>query len=229
MIYALALGCFVMSFPTAILRHKGREKLRYISKITAALLFCATAFLAAVQRTEPMNFQATLMLVGLVMGFMGDVVLGLDRFVRPEGRGNLMLIGGFPFFFGHVAYIVALLSFGNLNPWLLLIVPFTIVCFWLINKKLPIQKYLTPFMFYALVLSGLMISTLGIAISQWGTPLGHIMLLPGLLFTMSDVSLLFDRFYGEKKRGEKLPIFYYLVAIPYFSAQALFALSISYL
>jgi len=228
-IYILAAACVAMSFPTAILRHKGHEKLRYISKLAAALLFCATALAAMIERTQPMNFVTMMMLAGLFLGFMGDVILGLDRFVRPEGRGNLLLIGALPFFLGHIAYIVAMLSWGELNPWLLFIIPFSVVGFWLITKVLPIEKYLTPFLLYSLVLSGLMITTLSIAIAQRGTPLGAIMIAPGIIFTISDVSLLFDRFYGIKENQKKKPVFGYMVAIPYFSAQALFALAMRYL
>lgn len=228
-IYILAMACFAMSFPTAILRHKGHEKLRYTSKLAAALLFCATAVVAMAQRSEPMSFAATWMLVGLFLGLIGDIVLGLDRFVPPKGRGNLLLIGGVPFFFGHIAYIVALLSLGYVNPWLLFLIPLALVIIWVLARVLSLKKYLTPFMLYSLVLAGLMITTLSIAIAQRGTALGRIMILPGIVFTFSDISLLFDRFYRNKKTGERNPAFFYMVAIPYFSAQALFALSVQYL
>ena len=225
-LYILAAACVAVSVPTAILRHKGWEKSRLVAKLTASVLFCLAAFLAAARREQPMNFQATLMLAGLVLGLMGDIVLGVDRFVPKESRGYILLIGGVPFFFGHVAYIALLASFGNLNGWLLLIVPVLPLVFLLIHKSIDFGKMLVPLLLYALVLSAMMVFTFNVALQ--GGPLGRLMILPGLFFTLSDTSLVLNKF-GAEKLPRFVPVFTYTVPIFYFSAQALFALSVTYL
>jgi len=225
-LYILAAACVAVSVPTAVLRHLGHEKSRLVAKLTASILFCMVAFLAAARRENPMNFQATLMLAALVMGLMGDIVLGVDKFVPKEGRGYILLIGGIPFFFGHVAYIALLASYGELNPRLLLIVPVLPLLFLLMHKSFGLGKMLIPLLAYALVLSAMMVFTFNVALQ--GGPLGRLMILPGILFTISDTSLFLNK-YGAEKLKRFVPAFAYTVAIPYFSAQALFALSVTYL
>lgn len=225
-LYILAAACIAVSVPTAVLRHLKMEKSRMVAKLAASILFCLTAFLAAAQRTEAMNIQATLMLAGLVLGLMGDVVLGVDKFVPKDGRGYILIIGGVPFFFGHVAYIALLLSYGNFNLWLLLLLPILPLLFLFFNKLFPLGDMLAPMLLYALVLGGMMMLTLNLALQ--GGPLGRLMILPGILFAISD-SCLFIGKYGIQKFPRLQPLLCYMVAIPYFSAQALFALTVSYL
>ena len=225
-LYILAAACVAVSVPTAVLRHKGRERGRIVAKLTASVLFCLVAFWAAALREVPMNFQATLMLAGLVLGLMGDIVLGVDKFVPKEHRGYILLIGGIPFFIGHVAYIALLASYGELNPWLLLIVPLLPLLFLLMHKSLNFGKMFIPSLLYALVLSAMMVFTFNVALQ--GGPLGRLMILPGLFFTISDTSLFLNKF-GAEKLGRFVPVFTYTVPIFYFSAQALFALSLRYL
>jgi len=166
------------------------------------------------------------MLVGLVLGLVGDIILGLDRFVPEEKRNFLLITGGTPFFLGHVAYIVVLASLSPLNLWLLplfLVLPILILG---MHKAFNLENNLVPFLFYSLVLGAMMVFTVNIALQ--GGPLGRLMILPGLLFTVSDSSLFLGKYLPER-RGRPMPVLYYLVAIPYFTAQALFALSVSYL
>jgi len=225
-LYILALACVVVAVPTGILRHMGREKGRLVAKLTASILFCMVAFLAVPQRAEPINTQVVLMLMALVMGLMGDIVLGVDKFVPKKDRAYLLIVGGAPFLFGHVLYIILLLSYGNLNWRLFLLTPVLPALFWLMHKKLDFGKNLYFLLIYSLVLSAMMISTFNIALQ--GGELGRLMILPGLLFTISDSSLFLNK-YGAGKLGRVSTLVFYTVPIPYFAAQALFALSIVYL
>ncbi|MDR2752677.1 MAG: lysoplasmalogenase family protein, partial [Oscillospiraceae bacterium] len=109
-LYLLACACLAMAFVTAVLRNKKSEKWRFITKLIASVLFCVIAFLAVVRREAPMNYRTTLMLTALVLGFVGDVLLGLDAFVQENCQSFLFLVGGLPFFIGHILYIVLLLS-----------------------------------------------------------------------------------------------------------------------
>ena len=225
-LYILVAACVAVAVPTGTLRHIGWEKSRLIAKLTASILFCMVAFLAVPQRAEPINTQVVLMLMALMMGLMGDIVLGLDKFVPEKDRGYLLIVGGAPFFFGHILYIALLLSYGNLNWWLFLLTPVLPALYWLIHKKLDFGKNLYFFLLYSLVLNAMMISTFNLALQ--GGELGRLMILPGLLFTISDSSLFLNK-YGAGKLGRVSTLLFYTVPIPYFAAQALFALSVVYL
>jgi len=225
-LYILAGLCVVISFFTAWLRNAKRERARLIAKLVASLLFCLTAFLAAVQRTEPLNAPTVLMLAALVLGLIGDVVLGLDKFMPKEHKGYLLLVGGAPFFFGHIVYIALLLTYRPFNLWLLLLMPLLPVLFLVIHKTINLGKLLLPLLLYALVLGTMMMATLNLALQ--GGPLGQLMLLPGVLFAVSDSSLILNAF-GKDKVARIAPVLSYTVSIPYFGAQALFALSVTYL
>jgi hypothetical protein len=72
----------------------------------------------------------------------------------------------------------------------------------------------------------MMISTLNLALR--GGLLGYLMICPGVLFAVSDVSLFLHKFGGARLQ-KWLPVFSYTVMLPYYAAQALFALSVLYL
>jgi len=226
LLYILAGSCVALAFFTALLRNRRRERARLAAKLAASLLFCLVAVLAAARRAEPMNARATLMLAALGLGLVGDAMLGLDRFMSNENRAYVMLVGGAPFFFGHILYIIALLPYGNVNPWLLLLLPVLPCLFLLIHKFFGMGKTLIPMLVYALVLGGMMILTLNIALP--GGPLGRLMALPGVLFAVSDSSLFLGA-YGKERVRRYAPLLSYAVSVPYFTAQALFALSVTYL
>jgi len=225
-LYILATACVVLAFFTALLRNRKQERARLAAKLAASLLFCLVAVLAAARRGEPMNARATLMLAALGLGMVGDAMLGLDRFLSNENRAYVMLVGGAPFFFGHILYIILLLPYGRLNPWLLLLLPVLPCVFLLIHKCYGMGKTLFPMLAYALVLGGMMTLTLNIALQ--GGELGRLMALPGVLFAVSDSSLFLGA-YGKERVKRWAPLLSYAVSIPYFTAQALFALSVGYL
>jgi len=226
LLYILAAGCVLLSFFTAALRNRKRERARLAAKLAAALLFCAVALLSALRRTEPMNRAAALMLAALALGLIGDAMLGLDKFLARESRAYLLMGGGAPFFVGHIVYIALLLPYAKLNPWLLLLLPVLPALFLLIHKFFGMGKTLLPMLIYALVLGGMMLSTLNIALM--GGTLGRLMALPGVLFAVSDSTLILGA-YGKDKLKRFAPLMAYLVPVPYFGAQVLFALSVTYL
>jgi uncharacterized membrane protein YhhN len=232
-VYILAGCCVPAGFAAALLRNRHAERGRLASKLLASLLFCATALLAAAQR-ERMTLSAALLLGALLLGFIGDVLLGLDQFAPKQTRPILFILGGVPFFLGHILYIVLLLPIGNFSPWLLLLLPVVPILFAALARANVIYfgKNLVPCTLYGTILSAMMMSTLnvarqGAALPQ-GAALAHLMFLPGILFALSDSSLFLRNFGGERLQ-KWIPALSFTVMLPYYAAQAIFALSVRYI
>ncbi|MDR0531177.1 MAG: lysoplasmalogenase [Oscillospiraceae bacterium] len=223
-LYAFSALCMLCALAAAVLRNREKERARLVAKLLASLLFCLAAFWAAAKRAQPLNPQTALMLMALIMGFMGDILLGLDRFVPPEDRTFLTMMGGVPFFFGHVLYIILLLSEAPLHWPLLLLLPLAPLVFFALQKLhvFELGRHWKMFLTYGLVLGCMMLSTLNLALR--GGALGRLMWCPGVLFAISDTTLFLSSFGKQKRRAHA-----YLVMLPYYAAQTLFALSVMYL
>ncbi len=233
LLYALAAACVAAALMTAIFRTQKMEKCRFVSKLIASLLFCAAGLYAAGQR-EQMNIYVALLLGALILGLVGDILLGLDRFVPEEARRFLFKMGGVPFFFGHVLYIVLLLPVGNFDPGVLLILPVVPVVFLVLQrvKLVDFGRDLVPLMLYGAFLSAMMMTTVnvarqGAALPQ-GESLARLMILPGILFAVSDITLFVGR-YGNEKTRKGAPVFAHVIMLTYYSAQAMFALAVRYI
>ena len=227
-LYILAGACVAVSAVTATLGNRGMHKGRFVCKMTSSMLFCLVAFWAAVDRTAPMNPQASLMLGALVLGMIGDIVLGLDHFLAREHRKFVYVLGGTPFFLGHLLYIALLLSYGNIQWHLVALLPVVPMFFLLLNRfgLIKLDKLTVPFSIYGLVLGAMMLATLSLAVQ--GGELGRWMWYPGILFTISDSSL-FMRTFGQGPLKKLKPVFAYTVMLPYYAAQGLFALTVAWL
>ena len=227
-LYVLAGACVAVSAVTATLRNKGMEKGRFVTKMTSSLLFCLVAFWAAAGREAPMNLQTALMLGALVLGMVGDIVLGLDWFVAEEPRRFVFVLGGIPFFLGHLLYIALLLSYGNIQWHLVAVLPVVPMFFLMLDRfgLIELKKMMLPLMGYGLVLGAMMLATFNLAAQ--GGALGRLMWYPGVLFTISDGSLFLNRF-GRGPLEKLRPVFSYTVMVPYYAAQGIFALAVGWL
>ena len=226
--YILAGVCVAVSAVTAALRNKGLEKGRFVTKMISSMLFCLAAFWVAALRDRPMNIQTALMLGALVLGMVGDIVLGLDMFVEENARKYVFLLGGAPFFLGHLLYIALLLSYGNIQWHLVAVLPIVPMLFLLFNrfKLIKLDKMMIPMAIYGLVLGAMMLATFNLAVQ--GGELGRWMWYPGVLFTISDGSLFLNSF-GQGPLKKLKPVFSYTVMIPYYAAQGIFALTVGWL
>jgi len=227
--YILALGCAIMAIPTAALSGTNSNKiktLRLTSKMIAATLFLSAGVVAATQRSEPASTAVIIMLIGLALGWLGDLLLGLDPFVRKELKNVMLISGGVPFFLGHVAYIVVLANLQPLNLWLLPLMLVLPILIFTLHRVFDLGKLLVPFLAYSLILGAMMMFTLNVA--MLGGPLGRLMIFPGVLFAISDSCLFLGKNIREK-RQRPVKSLHFACLIPYFTAQALFAASIAYL
>ena len=226
-LYIPAGASVALAAVTAFLRNRGMERGRFVTKMLASLLFCLTAFWAAASR-EDLNIRVILMLGGLTLGLVGDIVLGLNLFVGKENQRYVFVLGGTPFFLGHLLYISLLLSYGNIQWHLVALLPIVPMFFLLLNKfgLLKLEKLLLPLVMYGLVLGAMMLATFNLAAQ--GGRLGHWMLFPGVLFTISDASLFMSKF-GEGPLKRLTRLFSYTSMLSYYAAQGIFALAVAWL
>jgi len=226
-LYIMAGASVGTALVTAVLRNKGMERGRFVTKMASSMLFCLTAFWAAASREE-MNTQAALMLGALVLGMVGDIVLGLDLFAEEKYQKFVFVLGGTPFFLGHLLYIALLLSYGNIQWHLVAVLPIVPMFFLLLGRfgLLKLEKLMIPLALYGLVLGAMMLATLNLAAQ--GGQLGRWMWYPGVLFTVSDSCLLMERF-GQGPLKKLRPAFSYTVMLPYYAAQGIFALAVAWL
>jgi len=233
--YILAATCVAFSIVTAILRVLGRPRQGFATKCAAAVLFLLTAAFAAGQRALPLGRPATLMLAGLALGFVGDVFLGLAPLVAQERNALFSALGGVPFFIGHFFFVAALLIGVPLRWALLILLPLLPALFFVLQKTgvFDLGKRLLPIAAYGLVLGAMMLASVNYAAHfaggpRAGLPIGLLLWFPGILFAVSDTSL-FLRGYGGEPMRRCRPVLEFTVMLPYFSAQAIFALAVAYI
>ena len=105
-IILLLFGC---AAETAFIVFEHRKKMlsALLLKALASLLFVLGGMLAFSLATRP-HF-ARLVIVGLMLGAIGDVCLNL-RFLIMDGARRVFLFGIASFLLGHIAYVLALVS-----------------------------------------------------------------------------------------------------------------------
>jgi uncharacterized membrane protein YhhN len=93
------IGCAVACVVLVAAEYRRHHQARVISKTTASLAFIAVGVIAA--QAAPTGPYPTWILIGLVLGAVGDVAL--------LGRGDhAFLVGLAAFLLGHLAYVVAI-------------------------------------------------------------------------------------------------------------------------
>ena len=198
---------------------------RIFTKGLASLLFLAVALIALYIKGA--TLYAVLVLGALILGTIGDLYLCLNENIAlKEKASNLFLIGGACFFGGHVlfgvVYLVSIPFELYLIPCLFVIPALLGVAILIGRKKITLGKFI-PFAFaYGLVLNLMLVVTINAFIHNYDNPFGILSLLAGVLFVISDSSLLFKEF--SHLKGNRVLI--YVVLVTYYVAQGLFACTI---
>lgn len=198
---------------------------RIFTKGLASLLFLAVALIALYIKGA--TLYAVLVLGALILGTIGDLYLCLNENIAlKEKASNLFLIGGACFFGGHVlfgvVYLVSIPFELYLIPCLFVIPALLGVAVLIGRKKINLGKFI-PFAFaYGLVLNLMLVVTINAFIHNYDNPFGILSLLAGVLFVISDSSLLFKEF--SHLKGNRVLI--YVVLVTYYVAQCLFACTI---
>ncbi|MDR1805330.1 MAG: lysoplasmalogenase [Clostridium sp.] len=192
------------------------------AKVLSSLLFCA-AGLAAVYGKE-LTLPRAAMLGAFVLAFMGDVFLGLGPFSLEKHKNFLFIMGSVPFLLAQLLYIAVLLSLAPFD-WRLLPLAFVLPLMLLIFKWRGVLAYLCentiPIICYGAILGAMVVAAANALLA--GHSGGSLALCAGLLFALSDTSLFLYNFGSDRVRAHKR-LLTASVMLPYYAAQALFAL-----
>jgi uncharacterized membrane protein YhhN len=196
----------------------------FASKVISSLLFCL-AGLAAVLGRE-VTLPRAGMLAAFLLALLGDIFLGLHPFTHKKHKNYFFLLGTVPFLFAQLLYIAVFLSLVPFH-WALAPLALLLPVLYLLLIQRGVLAYLCentlPILVYGLIVSIMVVS--GVSLLVAGHPAGFWALPAGLLFALSDTSLFLFNFGSDRVRahGKGLTA---LVMLPYYAAQALFALAL---
>lgn len=180
------------------MEHEEKYVLADILKGSASLFFVLIGFIAWKSTGNPLN---TRFLIGLIFGMIGDILLNL-RYVFPEKGQKIFLVGILAFLIGHILYLLALLPqaehvwasycvvAGALLAGLLLAYIF---------KTMEVKKAFKIFGVFYLGAVFIMTSiAIGVALFT-PSKRATVYAIGAVLFTASDVVLIFNTFSGVTK------------------------------
>lgn len=203
-------------------------------KMVACALYTANGLYAFSQSAH--DAYGVTILLGLLGGWLGDIFLALDPFIRHKQNKKLSVtlfaIGGLFFLLGHGAYMAAFARLLTASH-VFRIVPFALalggilICFALVFRLSGVKagKFTAPVAVYAVGLAGMCALAINAALFVFGgkTVLQCILIAAPLLFAFSDVTLALRC--ADKERFESMPM-RAVCLTAYFLAQMLFGISI---
>lgn len=189
-------------------------------KISISFLFVLLALVVS-YKSNKFNVFNLLIIIGLLLGLLGDIFLDLKYIDTTRTKGYTY--GGFiSFGIGHILFIIAmLLMYGTSIPFIILAIILTIIlsiATILLEKPLKLKygEYKIISFLYALCLFGSLSFSLFLNISNRFQITSLNMLFIGfVLFVISDL-VLSGTFFGENKER---PIDFILNYITYYGAQ----------
>ena len=199
-IVLLLFGC---AAETAFILFEHRKKMlsALLFKALASLLFVLGGVFA-LSLAVHMNF-ARLILIGLMLGAIGDVCLNL-RFLLTDGAKRAFLLGIAAFLLGHVAYVIALISCAPAA--LLYALPAAaVVSFFLIRfvlSRIEVGGAIKTFgIVYLCVVFLMACVALTLFLLEPQNPGHTLFAVGGVLFAASDVLLVLGQFGRRTYRG----------------------------
>lgn len=181
-----------------IVEHKEKYVPAVILKGSAAFLFCVIGIIAMMTASVNQSF-AKLIVIGLCCGMVGDILLNL-RFVFPAKGQKIFLLGVVAFLTGHILYLCAIVPLSrNLIPCLLAGVILAAALLAWIFKTLDVKL---AFKIFGILYIGAIVLMTAVAV-------GNVLTIPttaawmhaagAVLFTLSDIVLIFNTFGKEQK------------------------------
>lgn len=212
-------------FPVILLIFEKRQDMKkaLLFKALSSAVFVALGFLASRGRYE--ERFTVLILIGLVCGFIGDVLLSL-RHVLKE-RMSLFFIGGGFFFVGHLCYLAALTGeFGRSPRLLFAAVPAALaasaVLIVLLLRRIQADKRFSVLMAcYMLSVVSMAVMAVFRAISA-GFSLPSLFFMTGAVFFAASDTILVENMWNPEWSYKKCCA---LIAL-YYAAQLLIAMSL---
>lgn len=206
----------------------------FIAKMISASIFVGYGvYLASI---TGWNSKFTLFMVfGFVGGWLGDLLLHLDPFLRESkvGKAAAFVAGLLAFLAGHIMYVIAYINginaLGYSISWAtytLIAVVAAVAVIVLIATKLKLGIATAPVALYALTISAMlgMAITLGVNVFSVSPLVSVALILGAILFVISDGTLVFCIF-GSKRAKANFPLKVVNLAT-YFIAQMLLGSSI---
>ena len=218
----LVIAGFVLQILFIKTEHDKKYVLADILKGSASLMFVIIGYLAYTRVNDPFN---KLFFYGLVFGMIGDILLNL-RFVFEKNGQKIFLGGILAFLIGHVLYLLALLPQAR-APWVYYFAAagaLAAACLLIyIFKTMDVKPAFKIFgVFYLGAVFIMSAIAIGIAIFIPNT--GNLIYAIGaVLFTASDVVLIFNTFSGVTKFSMRITNL-----LLYYAGQILIALSLFY-
>ena len=199
-IVLLLFGCAAETV-FILLEHSKKMLSALLFKALASLLFVLAGVFAFSLATRP-SF-ARLVLVGLMLGAIGDVCLNL-RFLITDGAKRAFMLGIASFLLGHVAYVLALVSCAPAA--LIYALPAAaVVSFFLIRfvlARIEVEGSIKTFgIVYLCVVFLMACVALAMFLLEPQNTGRAIFALGGVLFAASDVLLVLGQFGRRAYRG----------------------------
>jgi len=193
----LALIGMVLQGIFIAVEHKEKYVLADVLKGLAALMFVIIGFGGYLnQTTDPMGKK---LLIGLIFGMLGDIILNL-RFVLGENGQKAFLVGILAFLIGHILYLAALIPIAE-NILVDIIIGAVLAAALLayIFKTMEVKPAFKIFgVFYLGAVIIMTVMAVHIAIMTGGAH-DIIYAIGAVLFTASDIVLIFNTFSGVTK------------------------------
>lgn len=196
-IVLLIIGCILQASFIAV-EHKEKYLLADILKGSASLMFVLIGYDAFTRVNNAFNKQ---FFVGLLFGMIGDILLNL-RFVFKKSGQKIFLVGILAFLIGHIIYLVALIPQAR-TPWVWYFAAVGAVAaaclLAYIFKTMDVKPAFKIFgIFYLGAVFIMTAIAIGIAIHTASTR-AIVYAVGAILFTASDVVLIFNTFSGVTK------------------------------
>lgn len=193
----MIIGCFIQS-QFIVIENKKKYTPAVILKGSASLIFVALGFICSKYSSDA-DF-AKLVLIGLILGAVGDILLNL-RFVFEKIGQKIFLAGIAAFLAGHILYLCALI------PWstsLMICLPVGVVLAGVILWQIfsHIEKVKPAFKIFGVVYIGAVVLMTSIAVGNLITAPSTTTALyatGAVLFTISDIVLIFNTFSSTQR------------------------------
>jgi len=165
-----------------------------ILKGSASLCFLTVGIVGCCASSN--KIFSSLILVGLILGVIGDILLNL-RFVIKNKSQLVFLLGTASFLFGHIFYIIALflVSKGNMQyiP-VIMALALTFIVGYFIFKLLKVESKLKIFGCVYILIVSLFMSVATYNLSNTISNQTILAAVGSILFFLSDVILIFNSF-----------------------------------
>ncbi|MCI6275342.1 MAG: lysoplasmalogenase [Clostridium sp.] len=198
-------------------------KQRTITKAIASLSFLAVGITSFIYGTGDKTY-GYMLLLGLILGVLGDIGLGLKRVFKKTAH-ICFILGTIAFLLGHVAYISLFVMMAPITLGDVLMAAALALGFIVVGNKAHINyRYMRPIAYMYMATIAFMVIKAVSLLPLLGMTTSNIMVALGaVLFVISDMILAFLYFGGKKQTYLKT-----INLITYYGGQLLIALSILY-